>query len=92
MPNGNAVIIGGLTRKDVNETISKIPLLGDIPGAGALFSNRALTNTQTTLFVFLRPVILRDELFEDLRYLSDQALEKAGFPENFPTNEPMGMN
>jgi type II secretory pathway component GspD/PulD (secretin) len=91
VPNGNAVIIGGLTRKDLSESVSKIPLLGDIPGAGALFSSRSSTNTQSTLFVFLRPVILRDELFEDLRYLSDQALEKAGFPDNFPANPPMAM-
>ena len=92
VPDGSAVIIGGLTRRDTSDTVSKIPLFGDIPGLGALFSNRSSTVSQTTLFVFLRPVILRDDQFEDLRYLSDQALETAGFPANFPKSEPMMMN
>ena len=38
--DGETIVIGGLLRKDVNETHFKIPLLGDIPLLGRLFLGR----------------------------------------------------
>ena len=35
--DGETIVIGGLERKDVNETHFKVPLLGDIPLLGRLF-------------------------------------------------------
>jgi general secretion pathway protein D len=37
-----------------------VPVLGDIPVLGNLFKSRQLQQTRRTLFVFLRPTILRD--------------------------------
>lgn len=37
IPDGHAIIVGGLTREDVAETEKKIPFLGDIPYLGNLF-------------------------------------------------------
>jgi len=38
----------------------KVPLLGDIPGLGALFRYDTRKRTKTNLMVFLRPQIIRD--------------------------------
>ena len=91
VPDGYTVIVGGMKRKDKSETVSKIPLLGDIPILGHLFRNTVLTDVETALFVFIRPVILRDDLFLDLKYLSDWDLRKAEMPPSAPESRPLLM-
>ena len=91
VPDGYTVVVGGLKRRDVSETVQKIPLLGDIPGLKHLFRNVTLTDTETTLFVFIRPTILRDDAFLDLKYLSDWELQRAELPPATPEPEPMLM-
>lgn len=56
--NGQTVIIGGLVRDDFNETVRKVPLLGDIPYVGDLFKRTTRTKTQTELLVFLTPQVI----------------------------------
>jgi len=89
VPNGHAIIVGGLKRRDTSDTVSKIPLFGDIPILGHLFSNRTRSEAETTLFIFIKPTILRDDQFEDLKYLSDRDLELAGMPSGMPESEPL---
>ncbi|MCX5647507.1 MAG: hypothetical protein NTX40_00175 [Planctomycetota bacterium] len=89
VPSGHAIIVGGLKRRDTSETVSKIPLLGDIPGLEYLFSSRTQSDAETTFFVFIRPVILRDDRFEDLKYLSERDLRLAELPAEYPASEPM---
>ncbi|KKL61660.1 hypothetical protein LCGC14_2193080, partial [marine sediment metagenome] len=89
IPDGYAVIVGGLNRKDLVDTVSKIPLLGDIPILKYLFSSVTDSSSQNTLFVFLRPLILRDDQFEDLKYLSARDLKLAQLPSNLPISMPL---
>lgn len=89
VPDGYAVVVGGLTRKDFNNTVSKVPLLGDIPILGYLFSLNDQKQRQSTLFVFIRPIILRDDKFEDLKYLSEKDLALAEQVGNYPSSDPM---
>jgi len=56
----DAVILGGLITDDQNESVQKVPLLGDLPLIGRLFRYNRTTKDKTNLMVFLRPVILRD--------------------------------
>ena len=91
VPDGYMVIVGGLKRHDTSETVTKLPLLGDIPVLGHLFRNTVLTDIETSLFVFMRPVILRDDSFGDLKYLSDWDLKKAEMPAEMPGSDPMLM-
>lgn len=56
---GETIVIGGLIKQQDDKTRSKIPLLGDIPIVGLLFSNRSKDQTQTELAVFITPKILR---------------------------------
>jgi len=58
--DGNVVVLGGLIEKQTGESVQKVPLLGDLPGIGALFRSKAGNVTKTNLMVFIHPVILRD--------------------------------
>jgi general secretion pathway protein D len=58
--DGDVVVLGGLIRDDLQEGISKVPLLGDIPVMGNLFRSRNVTKVKRNLMVFLHPVIMRD--------------------------------
>lgn len=58
--NGDTIVLGGLISDDRTSSRSQIPLLGDIPVLGNLFKSRQTEQVKRTLFVFLRPTILRD--------------------------------
>jgi type II secretion system protein D len=88
-PDGYTIVVGGLTRENFTETINRVPLLGSIPGLEYLFSFRSKTTNKTTLFVFIRAVILRDDKFRDLKVISREAGYRADLEEDFPTSEPV---
>ena len=58
--NGATVILGGLIDEDVQESVQKVPLLGDLPLIGHLFKSTSNTRRKRNLMVFLRPTIIRD--------------------------------
>jgi len=58
--DGQIVVIGGLIQDAVKDGIQKVPVLGDIPGLGALFQYKTRSRTKTNLMVFLRPTLLRN--------------------------------
>ena len=58
--DGQIVVIGGLIQDSVKDGVEKVPLLGDIPVLGALFTYSTRSRTKTNLMVFLRPTVLRD--------------------------------
>ena len=58
--NGATVILGGLIDEDVQESVQKVPLLGDIPLLGHLFKSTTNSTRKRNLMVFLRPTIVSD--------------------------------
>ena len=58
--DGQTVVLGGLIRDNVQESIQKVPLLGDIPLLGRLFRSTSVSSTKTNLLIFLRAKIVRD--------------------------------
>lgn len=58
--NGRTVVLGGLISNNQQETISKVPFLGDIPGLGWLFKTKRTQTRKTNLLVFITPRIIRD--------------------------------
>ena len=58
--DGQIVVLGGLIDDQLQESVQKVPGLGDIPVLGWLFSYKKTTKVKRDLMVFLRPVILRD--------------------------------
>ncbi|MCL5022312.1 MAG: type II secretion system secretin GspD [Nitrospirae bacterium] len=53
------VVIGGLIQDKTEETVTKVPLLGDIPGLGWLFKQKSVSKSKTNLLVFLTPNIVK---------------------------------
>jgi general secretion pathway protein D len=86
VPNHRTVILGGLSSTTVRETTSKIPLLGDIPIIGNLFSREQRDLKKTNLFVFITPHVLDDPEFRDLERISDRHLNEASAM-GIPTHE-----
>jgi type II secretory pathway component GspD/PulD (secretin) len=56
--SGKTVFIGGLIKRSASETREGVPVLGDIPGLGLLFSNKGISSINTELVVLITPHIL----------------------------------
>ncbi|SQH74905.1 MSHA biogenesis protein MshL [Shewanella benthica] len=56
--SGDVVVIGGLMKSESIELVSKVPLLGDIPFIGELFTNRAKSLKKTELVILLKPTVV----------------------------------
>lgn len=69
IPDGQTVVIGGLRRKNTDDTKNSIPFLGEIPGFGKLFSTTTMSDSTTELYIFMTPKIVVDpsEDFDRLR-------------------------
>jgi len=91
IPDGHAIIVGGLTRKDFAYSATRLPYIGKIPLLGELISSTTRNESQSTLFVFIRPVILRDDKFADLKFISQRDLTRAELPGHYPSSEPLIM-
>ena len=61
LQDGQIIVLGGLIQDSTTDGTEKIPLLGDIPLLGNLFSYEKKRRGKTNLMVFLRPTILRSE-------------------------------
>ncbi|QSX30240.1 type II secretion system secretin GspD [Shewanella cyperi] len=58
--SGQIVVLGGLINEEVQESIQKVPLLGDIPILGHLFKSSSSSKKKKNLMVFIKPTIIRD--------------------------------
>jgi general secretion pathway protein D len=58
--DGGTIVLGGLIDDAVQESVSKVPLLGDIPIIGHLFKSTSTSVSKRNLMVFIRPTIVRD--------------------------------
>ncbi len=56
--DGQTIALGGLISYNYNKSVTRIPLLGDIPLLGALFGSTSYTTTETELIVLLTPRII----------------------------------
>ncbi len=60
--DGETIVIGGLQQKNKTTTEDKIPLLGDIPLIGKLFTRQQLSDDSRELLIFVTPTIIADTL------------------------------
>jgi len=70
------IVIGGLIQDQDDETVTKVPFLGDIPGLGWLFKTKSNSKTKTNLMILLTPHIVKDNA--DLVTISDSQRTKFG--------------
>lgn len=76
------VAIGGLMRDNQSVSVSKVPILGDIPIIGWFFKNKETKTTKTNLLLFLTPYIINDK--EDFRRIFERKMrERKEFIERF---------
>ena len=71
--NGESVIIGGLIENKNESTVSKVPVLGDIPLLGGLFRNDATINRKNNLVVIVTPYMIPQS--KDITYIRNQLTE-----------------
>src|SRR4029079_2734276 len=77
-----SIVLGGLIKDSVSETVDKVPLLGDIPILGYLFKKTSKSIIKQTLLIILTPYIIKDP--GDLRRIFDRKLrERREFMERF---------
>jgi type IV pilus assembly protein PilQ len=58
--NGGTVVIGGIFEQQDSNTVTKVPLLGDIPILGNLFKNKSTSSTRQELLIFITPRTIGD--------------------------------
>jgi type II secretory pathway component GspD/PulD (secretin) len=73
LPNGQMLVIGGLTSRVVRKSERRVPVLGRIPVVGIPFRSRTSEAQIKGLIIFVRPTIV------DLRELSPRAESAMAF-------------
>jgi general secretion pathway protein D len=89
IPNGDTAVLGGLMKDNETESVTKVPLLGDIPIIGWLFKSKITTTEKTNLVVFLTPKIIRSA--EDSKAILNKKVdERLGFIKQMGGRDPYG--
>ncbi|MEG7521516.1 MAG: hypothetical protein M3H12_00220 [Chromatiales bacterium] len=73
VPDGQTVFLGGLIKRNTSESREGVPILGDLPVLGAVFSNRSKSLVSTEIVVLITPKIVD---FRQIEWL-DKKLERA---------------
>lgn len=84
IPDGKILVLGGLISDDVQESVSKVPVLGSIPVLGNLFKHKKKQHIRRNLMVFIRPVILKDQrIMDQVTHGKYQLLRNQNLKEKF---------
>ncbi|NDD55012.1 hypothetical protein EBZ39_14315, partial [bacterium] len=59
MATGEVLVIGGLIKSTLRETVQKTPILSDIPVVGTFFKNKRKEKAESNLYIFIRPSIIK---------------------------------
>jgi len=60
--NGETIVLGGIYQQSIISSVSKVPVLGDIPYFGWLFRNTSQFNEKKELLIFVTPRIVTEPL------------------------------
>jgi len=60
--DGRTVVIGGLMQEKEEESVTKVPLLGDLPFLGWLFKFKSVSTKKTNLLIFLSPHVVKETI------------------------------
>ena len=76
--DGQTLILSGIIQDSDRSTVTKVPILGDIPILGALFRKSEQENTRQEVIILLTPQILDDsgDASFGYRYTSDRAVQE----------------
>ncbi len=73
VPNGQTLVIGGLTSSVVSNSERRVPILGKLPIVGMPFRGRRSDTVNTTLLIFVSPTIV------NLRSIAEEAVKARDF-------------
>ncbi|CAN5921372.1 type II secretion system secretin GspD [soil metagenome] len=91
--DGQIIVLGGLIEDLYTTSREKVPLLGDIPYIGGLFRSEHRERKRTNLMVFLRPIVMRDQIGSNKVSLDRYDYIRAQQLENQPVqNSLLGVN
>ncbi|MGZ8253620.1 MAG: type IV pilus secretin PilQ [Burkholderiaceae bacterium] len=65
--NGGTVVLGGIYEQQDRTTVTKVPVLGDLPVVGYLFKNTARINDRTELIIFITPRVISEKINAAMR-------------------------
>ena len=84
VPNGQTLVLGGLQEDRNNKTLTKVPVLGDIPGLGRAFRSDTKEKNKRQLLIFVTPTILAPGDYipseESRDFLKQKPLERPEAP------------
>ncbi|MEM8727313.1 MAG: secretin N-terminal domain-containing protein [Chlamydiota bacterium] len=76
--DGETVILGGLREKTAEDSSSKLPFLGELPGLGKFFGDSKMTDEKTEMFFFITPHIIFDAKGEMNKLRREQLTKRPG--------------
>jgi type IV pilus assembly protein PilQ len=62
LDNGETIVLGGIYTQQTSESVSKVPVLGDLPVLGPLFRTKGILDNRRELLIFLTPRIINPVL------------------------------
>ena len=60
--NGDTVVLGGVFREEVTTSVTKTPILGDLPYIGNAFKRTEDSRSKTELLIFITPSVINELL------------------------------
>lgn len=63
--DGQTIVLGGIYKKDKNNTVVMVPFLGKLPVVGYLFSRKQMRIRKEELLIFITPRIIRNNKKEN---------------------------
>lgn len=91
VPDGHTVILGGLNRRSDSYAYTGLPLLNRIPIVREATGLTSKGASNSSMFIFIRPVILQEDRFKDLRYVSERDARAACIRPDYPESRPVWM-
>jgi general secretion pathway protein D len=91
--DGQTAVLGGLADRQQDKTRAGVPILSSIPIIGGLFGRHTSRTTETELFVFLSPRVIRtdedlqdatDKVGDRTKPLRDEVMKERGAPGRTP--------
>ena len=68
--DGQTIVLGGFIRENQERAQSRIPVIGRIPGLGALFGNTRRATTRSELVILITPHVIRN--FDEAQLATDE--------------------
>lgn len=92
IPDGGTLIVAGLSYYSDRDTTDSLPFIADIPVLNLIFGRNITRSQETRLYVFVRPTILRDSQFRQLKQISDRDRREACEPLLEPVNPMLDLH